>query len=393
MGYTPFLSNDIILEILKRLPAKSLMRFKCVSKGWLNMILNPFFIESHQNQARTRPDASHRLFAYSHYNHLLLSYHYNDHPELLIQTIFSTKMKLDFTSSQILYSQPPLWLGANTRITSEFQGISNITNGLICVHIYDVGCREKQSLWLINLATMQKRSLPIPRLCCSHTSAYFLGFDSSSKKYKILHFCSGGEYDCQVLTLGRRRWRRVIGPNPGKELGLVEAMSTDGRIYFMVGNRDLHVLTFFDLRTEKFEHLSIPEASLRREGNTGWHYCPYYFQELLEIRGKVGLVRGLKVWILEETGWIEKSIILPNHVYNGTFVGHERNYKIVIKSSPGADMASKYYLYDLDTSECIEAPEIAIHDLNFSNYLFGSNLSSYNCNTKLFNYIENITTL
>ncbi|CAH9130189.1 unnamed protein product [Cuscuta epithymum] len=392
MAYTTFLPNDIILEILKRLPAKSLMRFKCVSKGWLNMILHPFFIESHQNHARARPDASRRLFAYSdRYNHLVFSYHNNDHPELLIQTFFSTNMKLDFTSSQILYSQSPLWLGANTRITSECQGISNIANGLICVHIYGVGCPEKQSLWLINLATMQKRSLPIPRVCFLHRSSYFLGSDSSSKKYKILHFCSGGEYDCQVLTVGRRRWRRVIGRNPGKELGLPEAMSTDGRIYFKVGNRDLHVLTFFDLHTEKFAHLSIPEASLPREGNTGWLYCPYYLQELFEIRGKLGLVRGLKVWILEETDWIEKSIILPNHVYNGTFVGYERNSKIIIKSSQGGDMTSKYFLCDLDTSECVEAPGIAIHDLNFSNYLFGS--PSDVCNMKLFNYIENITTL
>ncbi|CAH9145295.1 unnamed protein product [Cuscuta epithymum] len=369
-GYsTPLLPNDMILEILKRLPAKSLMRFKCVSKGWLNMILHPFLIESHQNHARTRPDASHRLFAYDQCDKLLLSYHYHDHPDLLIHTIFSTKKN------------------------REFQRISNIANGLICVYIYDIGCRGKRSLWLINLATMQKRSLPIPRLCCSQTSIYFLGFDSSSKNYKVLHFCHGKEYHdyhCQVLTLGRRRWRRVVGPNPGKELVADEAMSTDGRIYFKMGNKDLHVLPFFDLHTEKFEHLSVPEASIHREGPVGWHYDdPYYYQEILEIRGKLGLIRELKVWILEETGWIEKSIILPNHVYNATTVGHESNSKIILKSSQGIS----YYLYDLDTPECREAPGITMHDFNFRNYLLGSNLSSDVCSTKFFNYIENITTL
>ncbi|KAL3501609.1 hypothetical protein ACH5RR_036058 [Cinchona calisaya] len=36
--------EDIILEILKELLAKSLLRFKCVSKGWCNMIEDPEFV-------------------------------------------------------------------------------------------------------------------------------------------------------------------------------------------------------------------------------------------------------------------------------------------------------------------------------------------------------------
>ncbi|KAF5187723.1 hypothetical protein FRX31_022692 [Thalictrum thalictroides] len=36
-------SNDILIEILSRVPDKPLARFKCVSKGWNNMICDPVF--------------------------------------------------------------------------------------------------------------------------------------------------------------------------------------------------------------------------------------------------------------------------------------------------------------------------------------------------------------
>lgn len=39
--------QDLVVEILKRLPVKSLMRFKSTSKGWLALIKSPNFIKSH----------------------------------------------------------------------------------------------------------------------------------------------------------------------------------------------------------------------------------------------------------------------------------------------------------------------------------------------------------
>ncbi|KAI6693667.1 hypothetical protein NL676_021377 [Syzygium grande] len=39
--------EDIIIDILLRLPAKSLMRFKCVCKRWRSLISDPGFVKSH----------------------------------------------------------------------------------------------------------------------------------------------------------------------------------------------------------------------------------------------------------------------------------------------------------------------------------------------------------
>ncbi|XP_028793301.1 putative F-box protein At1g33530 [Neltuma alba] len=43
----PYLHEEIIRQILKRLPVKSLIRFQCVSERWKNLIKSPSFIDEH----------------------------------------------------------------------------------------------------------------------------------------------------------------------------------------------------------------------------------------------------------------------------------------------------------------------------------------------------------
>ena len=52
---TPELPEDIVPDILKWLPVKSLVRFRCVSKSWHSLITSSSFIHMHLhfNQSRS----------------------------------------------------------------------------------------------------------------------------------------------------------------------------------------------------------------------------------------------------------------------------------------------------------------------------------------------------
>lgn len=45
--------NMLLYDILNRIPAKSLMQFKCVSKPWRSLIRDPCFVDLHFNRSKT----------------------------------------------------------------------------------------------------------------------------------------------------------------------------------------------------------------------------------------------------------------------------------------------------------------------------------------------------
>lgn len=47
--------EDVIFNILKELPAKSLLRFNCVCKQWRCIIEDPYFVDSHRIRSHVRP--------------------------------------------------------------------------------------------------------------------------------------------------------------------------------------------------------------------------------------------------------------------------------------------------------------------------------------------------
>jgi|UniRef100_A0A2N9GZK4 F-box interacting protein len=49
-----FSNDDLAMEILSRLSASELSRFKCISKRWKNLISNPSFLHLHQQRSRLR---------------------------------------------------------------------------------------------------------------------------------------------------------------------------------------------------------------------------------------------------------------------------------------------------------------------------------------------------
>ncbi|KAK8591558.1 hypothetical protein V6N13_031598 [Hibiscus sabdariffa] len=61
--FTEYITEEILLEIFYRLPAKSLGKCMCVSKAWNFLIKNPFFVSSHAiHQSKLRCRNNKNLF-------------------------------------------------------------------------------------------------------------------------------------------------------------------------------------------------------------------------------------------------------------------------------------------------------------------------------------------
>ncbi|KAL2324768.1 hypothetical protein Fmac_023826 [Flemingia macrophylla] len=145
------LPHDVVMNILARLPVKSLLRFKCVSKEWLNLIKSPFFTQQH--------------LLYSSRNPFLLLQRY--HCQVLPVPFTCYLVGPHNNNPQItdfpMPFQPPT---ARIRIVAS-------CNGLLCL-------REKTKFSLFNPATNRIKNLPVK---CRY---FGFGFTPQSNDYKIV---------------------------------------------------------------------------------------------------------------------------------------------------------------------------------------------------------------
>lgn len=184
-----YISDDIAVSILSKLPLKSFKRFQCVRKSWSLLFENHHF----KNMFRTN------FFSISH----CCSYY--DGASLLLKVIehnkealysfsgerFKNKVKLEFTNPFL----------ENDSI--HVFGFGSI-NGTFCLHEYQEGDYEKITLW--NPATETFNLLPLGEIESAiideakalvevwfYSCLHGFGYDHVINDYKVIR-------DVQVLT-------------------------------------------------------------------------------------------------------------------------------------------------------------------------------------------------
>ncbi|KAM1016180.1 hypothetical protein ACFX13_046645 [Malus domestica] len=166
-SYTDEYDDDIVIEILSRLPVKSLIRFRCVCKSWWALISDYYFVMKHCTRAVMESNCAHNRFR------LLSSVRPPesiDYKELLL---LDTKDYDDGSCVASTELRLPKRLNGTTVVGSY--------NGLICLHQQTYDC-----LFLCN---------PSTGVVNSGQLFEGFGYDSTTHDYKIVM-----GIDCKTAT-------------------------------------------------------------------------------------------------------------------------------------------------------------------------------------------------
>lgn len=294
------LPDDVLIEVLSRLPVKSLLRFKCACKQWLSLISGPgFALLQYKRTARNSP------------------------PKILLskRSLYSKDSPLRSfdCSTTSLHDQRAL-----TRLHFPFirpDGMVRFIgscHGLICLALDNY-----REIFIWNPSTGAYTKLPAdPDATYDYDIVkYGFGYDSSTNGYKVMFYFQEIDHkrednlqddnsrciDIQgiVFTAKTNSWKKVEH-GFGSIHCCCEARNFQGRPMGTLVNESLHWLTnnqcefglfgitAFDLATDKFSRVPKPDFDYAHQamglGVVGGRLC------LLALGAKVEL------WVMKEYG-------------------------------------------------------------------------------------------
>ncbi|XP_057958414.1 F-box/kelch-repeat protein At3g23880 [Malania oleifera] len=194
------LPDDIVVEVLVRLPVKSILRFKCVCKAWLSLFSSKKFINEHLN-FWTHQEDLHKLKL------LLISYPFDAFRSCSLHTVFhepcTTAAELDYQFKDGFAT----WMVGSC-------------NGLVC-NLLKNPLTLEHSLVFWNPSTRNFRELPQPKMGRQKRvhHVYGFGYNQSSDDYKVVkisyppsHYRSvAGQV--RVFSRNSNSWKRISDTN------------------------------------------------------------------------------------------------------------------------------------------------------------------------------------
>ncbi|CAH8386174.1 unnamed protein product [Eruca vesicaria subsp. sativa] len=251
---TGSLPPELMGEILIRLPAKSIGRFRCVSKLFRSL-------------------SSDQRFAKGHIDHLLMTIR-NDSSRKLLVSSSRNLYALDLVSCEegdsdflgaVEHDYPPPNL-KNHR--NGFVGIiGGSCNGLVCIS------QGRGAMLLYNPTTREfKRLLSSPH---SHryddeqeVQAWGFGFDDVSYDYKVVKLVGGHVVNASVYSLKANSWRRLPDLSLSYQIWngydfSNSGVNLNGACHWVFrlpeGRYHRKVLVCFDIKTQEFREMPLPD--------------------------------------------------------------------------------------------------------------------------------------
>ncbi|XP_057733720.1 F-box/kelch-repeat protein At3g23880-like [Arachis stenosperma] len=333
----PFLPDELIREILLRLPARSLLRLRRVCTSWESLISSSQFAKDHlQHSTAADPSLSGPRVAYHHSCH----YGFGD---------FSLRSLIENSSKPtevVLFEERRNYM------------VIGSCNGLLCL-LFDVGFNTCVRLW--NPCTGLLTTLSVE--CGNFLSVRGFGYDHVNDKYKFVVIVKHtGKYTTRIYTFCRNPSKRAIQGIP------FSSIKGDGKGVFVPGTATLNwirshailgCLVFsLDLVKETFSEFSLPLND--PDDKT------FIFPQLCVLRNCLAYCFNHEkthwfVWVMKEYGvpksWTKLAVIpchpcLSNYHFRPLYIWGN-NILVAVA------LTSKIVLFNLDNCS-FEFPQRAV---------------------------------
>lgn len=190
------LPEEILADILSRLPVKSLCRLKSVSPSWKSFISDPYFAKTHLNRAKTQNSK-------------------NLDQKIIIMSDYQNLYSVDFADRNPTITKVADFSPVRIKVLSS-------CDGLLLVPLVD------GSNFLLNPSTREYKALPTLPFALGPRREFFrcvygFGYDSFTDDYKVLIivYCET-EYESRtergitvgaIYSLKTNLWRRIQDTN------------------------------------------------------------------------------------------------------------------------------------------------------------------------------------
>ncbi|EOA25623.1 hypothetical protein CARUB_v10018971mg [Capsella rubella] len=248
------LPHHIVEKILEKLPVKSIIKFKCVSKEWRLTTMSQYFKERHM-----------RISERSHDPNILFVQSKRVQPiEVCVNTL--TLRLSVFVESRSYY---PFYDKFLIFVTKSCDGLLCIYGFTQCIYVINPSINWYRSLPLAMLQNLIQdifnggdgRSIDCPFLG--------LGRDKINGEYKLVWLYNSKELGldnvttCEVFSFNTNTWRNVTG-SPYRVCYCDIPTYVDGSLHWLseVYNSKSHIVSF-DLYSETFEvSLNLPFSTV-----------------------------------------------------------------------------------------------------------------------------------
>ncbi|GMQ11323.1 hypothetical protein CsSME_00053989 [Camellia sinensis var. sinensis] len=294
-----FFPDEMVVEILQRLPTKSLIQFRSVSKSWNSLITSPNFINSHLN---------HSLTSNTYKNS------YDNLPLLIVRQCISVPpprtehYKLCIDTEEAFDEYKQLEFPFKTCRLNFFFAIGS-AKGLFCFF-------EQDRYFLWNPSIRKSMAIPKPTIKTSFHRHGF-GFDPRNNDYKVVRIDNfyptkdEPTTHIEVYSLNAGLWKMsstAINSYPdGITLGYTERFASylEGAVHFVANMKKSNdpLILSFDLSDEVFQTMMLPngKVGVRTEMSTS------VFGGLLSLLcyEYTAVNKSCSIWIMKEYGVVD----------------------------------------------------------------------------------------